>query len=421
MVAKPRLHHSFINPHASGIVKALQKSGHETYLVGGCVRDLLVGIIPKDFDIATHAKPNQIKKLIYNSYIIGKRFRLVLVKRDQLQLEVATFRRDIRDDDKEKDLPKGDNIFGSPQEDANRRDFTINGLFYDPINDKLIDYCNGLEDLESHTVRMIGDPDTRLTEDSIRILRAIRLAHKLNFSIEPKLRHHLEKHADSLQESALPRRREEFLKFLRLKDPSRAFIEAHDLGVLKVIAPNIHNAINNEYFIDELRNFHVRYIDKNSPLVLFSQFIHAYYRCLMQTPDDYIAHAHELLEDEKLSAIMRDELGMFRYEQSLTAKSIQIQTMLARRGQLEKKGQQRQLAIVHSESYPLAVNFAKVSLNIAPGDLIFWENLYELHHRDATSERAPKRRHRRQPKRSSNKKSQSTVPSGQKSISVGKS
>ena len=395
------MHHSYINTHASGIIKALQKNGHETYLVGGCVRDLLVGIIPKDFDIATHARPNQVKKLIYNSYVIGKRFRLVLVKRDQLQLEVATFRRDIRDDDKEENLPEGDNIFGSPQEDANRRDFTINGLFYNPINDKLIDYCDGLKDLKSQTVRMIGDPNTRLVEDSIRILRAIRLAHKLNFSIDPHLRHHLEKHADSLQESALPRRREEFLKFLKLKDPSRAFIEAYDLGVLKAIAPNIHEAMNDEHFVDELRHFHVRYIDSDSPLVLFSQFIHAYCRCLLQVAGDCTVHAYELLGNEKLSAIMRDELGMFKYEQSITAKSIQMQTMLARREQLEKKGQQRSLAIVHSESYPLAINFTKASLNIAPRDLLYWENFYQLHHRNVTSGQASEHRYKYRYKRRS--------------------
>ena len=388
MATKPRLHRNFINPHASGIVKALQQNGHETYLVGGCVRDLLVGITPKDFDIATEAKPKQVKKLIYNAYVIGKRFRLVLVKRNNLQLEIATFRRDMRDDENKEDIPMGDNIFGSPQEDANRRDFTINGLFYDPVHDKLIDYCNGLQDLETQTVRMIGDPDARLVEDSIRILRGIRLAHKLNFSIDPTLRYHLKKHAPSLQKSALPRRREEFLKFLKLKDPSRAFIEAYDLGVLKAIAPKIHEAMSNENFVDELRHFHIRYIDKNSPVVLFSQLIHAYYRCFMQVPDDYIAHAHELLENEKLLTLMRDELGMFKYEQFLMAKSIQMQTVLAHKEALEKKGQQRRLTVIQNESYPLAINFAKISLNISSTNLLFWESLYESH-QDSFSKTPP--------------------------------
>ena len=404
MTVTPRLHHSFINSHANGIVKALQQNGYETYLVGGCVRDLLVGIVPKDFDIATDAKPNQVKKLIYNSYVIGKRFRLVLVKRDELQLEVATFRRDIREDDREEDLPEGDNIFGSPQEDANRRDFTINGLFYDPVKDKLIDYCNGLKDLESQTLRMIGEPATRLIEDPIRILRGIRLAHKLNFSLDPKLRYYMEKHANSLQESVLPRRREEFLKFLKLKDPSRAFIEAYDLGVLKAIAPQIHKAMNNEHFIHELRNFHVCYIDKNSPLILFGQFVHAYYRCFMQARDDCATHANEILGNEKLSAIMQQELGMFKYEQSLIAKSIQMQALLARRKQLEKRGEGRLLPLVQSEAYPLAVNFAKTSLNISPQDLLFWENFYELH-RNTIVERIQKHRLRRPHKHTSRGKS----------------
>ena len=372
MGKKPRLHQKFINSHARRIVKALQEKGYETYLVGGCVRDLLVGITPKDFDIATDARPNQVKKLIRNSYVIGKRFRLVLVKRQDLQLEVATFRRDIRGSEEQKNLPSSDNLFGSPKEDANRRDFTINGLFYDPIQDRLIDYCGGLKDLESRILRMIGNPDVRLVEDPIRILRSIRLAHKLNFSMEACLRHHLAKHACSLQDSALPRRREEFLKFLKLSDPSMAFMEAYDLGVLKAIAPNMHEAMKRDHFVDELRNFHVHYTD-DSPLFLFSQLVHAYYRCVMNSSS--FPHTYKLLRDEKLLSFMRNELGMFKYEQVLAAQSIRMQTLLARGKQLEDKGLQRLLTIVRNEAYPLAIHFAKVNLSVSPGNLLFWEEL----------------------------------------------
>ena len=150
---KPQLNQKWINHHAFGIVKALQSQGHETYLVGGCVRDLLLGIQPKDFDIVTDAKPNEVRKIIRNAYVIGKRFRLVLVKRNEHQFEVATFRRNIREDEDPADLPSGDNIFGSPKEDANRRDFTINAMFYDPVNEKLIDFSQGLTDLDDGIIR----------------------------------------------------------------------------------------------------------------------------------------------------------------------------------------------------------------------------------------------------------------------------
>src|SRR5262249_29235348 len=140
--------------------------GFTTFLVGGCVRDLLLGKHPKDYDIATNARPQDVRRMIHNSFIIGKRFRLVLVKRGDVQYEVATFRRDLRPDENVEELPGGaDNIFGTPEEDARRRDFTVNGLFYDPVQHKLFDYVEAAADLEHGVVRMIGDPDVRLAED----------------------------------------------------------------------------------------------------------------------------------------------------------------------------------------------------------------------------------------------------------------
>ncbi|MCB0321333.1 MAG: poly(A) polymerase, partial [Bdellovibrionales bacterium] len=214
---KPCLHQEWINRDALEIVRTLQDRGFTTYLVGGCVRDLLLNKHPKDYDIATDARPGDVKRFIANSYIIGRRFRLVLVKRGSQQFEVATFRRDLKDDEV---LPEhisgGDNLFGSPEEDANRRDFTINGLMYDPIQDQLLDFCGGLADLEGKTVRMIGEPSQRLKEDPIRILRGIRLAHLIRFSLEPELRQAIQDNAAALLDTALPRRREEILKYLRI-------------------------------------------------------------------------------------------------------------------------------------------------------------------------------------------------------------
>ena len=169
---KPTLHASWIDPDAKEIVRLLQREGFTTYLVGGCVRDLLVGIHPKDFDIATSAEPNQIKRKIRGAYVIGRRFRLVLVKRGLQQYEVATFRRSMSEEDIEalaatteedpEQTPSpavsGDNYFGTPEQDALRRDFTINALFYDPVKNELIDYANGLADIERRLLRMNVDP-----------------------------------------------------------------------------------------------------------------------------------------------------------------------------------------------------------------------------------------------------------------------
>src|SRR5690606_1012404 len=129
----------------------------------------------------------EVRRTIFKSFVIGKRSRLVLVRRDDQQFEVATFRREVREEEATDEMPAGDNVFGSPEEDAKRRDFTINALFYDPVKDQLIDYAEGIPDLQNHVLRMIGDPTTRLLEDPIRILRALRFAHKLGFSIERNL------------------------------------------------------------------------------------------------------------------------------------------------------------------------------------------------------------------------------------------
>ena len=215
---KPKLHPDWINPHALKVIKRLQSKGFLCYLVGGCIRDLLVGINPKDFDIVSNARPRQIKKSIPNAYIIGKRFRLVLARRGDLQLEIATFRRNKTDED---DLTEtddanmmGDNYFGSPEDDAERRDFTINALLYDPFKDKVIDYLTGLDDLKQKKIKIIGDPKKRIEEDPIRIFRAIRLAHKLNFTIETNLQKVIQENCEVIEQSILPRRREEYICLL---------------------------------------------------------------------------------------------------------------------------------------------------------------------------------------------------------------
>ncbi|MBX9767557.1 MAG: poly(A) polymerase, partial [Bdellovibrionales bacterium] len=250
---KPNLHKDWIHPHAMRIVELLQHRKFMTYLVGGCVRDLLAGFPPKDFDIATSARPQQVKRTVPSAYIIGRRFRLVLVKEDDEQFEVATFRRSPTPDEEADEDLEGDNLFGSPEEDAKRRDFTMNGLFYDPIGDRVIDYVSGIDDVQNRIIRMIGEPEKRLLEDPVRIFRALRLSHKLSFSIEPSLREAMTKHSDKMILSVLPRRREEILKILRLDDPMLCLTEGYDLGVLQACFPTLHRALGNAETADLFR------------------------------------------------------------------------------------------------------------------------------------------------------------------------
>jgi poly(A) polymerase len=219
-----------IDPDALKVLYRLRQGEYTAYLVGGSVRDLLLGRHPKDFDIGTSAHPYQVKKLFRNCWIIGRRFRLAHVKFGQKVIEVATFRRQVAAGEEivqdgvpapDPTTPEGeqlihhDNTFGTPEEDAFRRDFTINALAYDIATFSIIDFVGGLEDLRAGIVRSIGDPDVRLNEDPVRMIRAIAIAARLDFAIEPTLLQSIRRHRREIAKSSLPRLIEEYYKILR--------------------------------------------------------------------------------------------------------------------------------------------------------------------------------------------------------------
>ncbi len=245
-----------LDPDAVRIVKRLTRFDYPAYLVGGCVRDLLLGMKPKDFDIATGATPRQVKRLFSNCRIIGRRFRLAHVYfQNGKIIEVATFRaRDNADNgaeaveaeagppvasDADDLLIRDDNVFGTPEEDALRRDFTINALFYDVNAETVIDHADGLGDLRRRLVRTIGDPAVRFREDPIRILRAIKFAARLDFTIEEKTLAALRLKRSEIPKAAAPRILEEFNRFCRSGAGRRSFELAFDTGVFEVILPEL--------------------------------------------------------------------------------------------------------------------------------------------------------------------------------------
>ncbi|HCS63756.1 MAG TPA: polynucleotide adenylyltransferase PcnB [Cellvibrio sp.] len=189
----PRDQHSIsrknISPAAIKIIKQLEDAGFAAYLVGGGVRDLLLGSSPKDFDVATNAKPEEVKRIFRSARIVGRRFQIVHVRMGREVIEVTTFRghheesSSVRSED---GMLLRDNVYGTLETDAMRRDFTVNALYYTLKDFSVIDYCNGMEDLKQRTLRIIGDPATRYKEDPVRILRALRFAAKLGFSLEAK-------------------------------------------------------------------------------------------------------------------------------------------------------------------------------------------------------------------------------------------
>ena len=238
------------------VLYRLRQYDHVAYLVGGSVRDLLLGRRPKDFDIGTSAHPYQVKKLFRNCWIIGRRFRLAHVKFGTKVIEVATFRRQVAPGEEVvqdgvpapdptvaagQPLVHHDNTFGTPEEDAFRRDFTINALAYDIATFSIIDYVGGLGDLRSGVVRSIGDPDVRLKEDPVRMLRAIALAARLDFTIEPGLLASIRAHRHEIARSSLPRLLEEYYKILRTGSSEKAFRMLAEVGLLEPISAELHH------------------------------------------------------------------------------------------------------------------------------------------------------------------------------------
>ena len=235
------------------VLYRLHRSGYRAYLCGGSVRDLLMVRTPKDFDVVTDAHPTEVRRLFRNSRIIGRRFRLVhIIFQDQI-VEVATFRREpdraLPDPEETSEvdfLITDDNTFGSPLQDAKRRDFTINALFYNIADFSVIDYVGGLDDLREGRVRVIGEPDLRFREDPVRMLRAIEFASRLGFEIEKGTYEGLLRHRTDVLKASPPRVSEEIVELLRRGWSRGAFRLLVDTRLLEPLLPEIFNAISGD-------------------------------------------------------------------------------------------------------------------------------------------------------------------------------
>ncbi|ABC80055.1 polynucleotide adenylyltransferase PcnB [Anaeromyxobacter dehalogenans] len=232
------------------VIARLRHMHHQAYLVGGCVRDLLLGATPKDFDVATDAHPGEVRAIFRNCRLIGRRFRLAHVYfRAGKVIEVATFRKnptDVAEDVGEGEgdlLITRDNVFGTAEEDSVRRDFTVNGLFYDVATGEVIDYVGGRADLEAHRISTIGDPEIRMREDPVRALRAVRFAARLGFTIAPDTFEAMRRTAGELARCAPARVLEETFKLLRCGGSARAFELLRACGALPVILPALGAAL----------------------------------------------------------------------------------------------------------------------------------------------------------------------------------
>lgn len=249
-----------IDPDALRVLYRLMRSGFTAYLVGGGVRDLLLGVQPKDFDVATDAHPREIRRLFRNSFLIGRRFRLVHVRFGDNVIETSTFRRRPETEDPAAEVEtaepgvegvepeaedaggryhESDNTFGTAEEDAWRRDFTINALFYDIRTFAIIDHVGGLQDLEQRLIRSIGKPDVRFLEDPVRMVRAVRFAARLGCTIEAETYAAIIRNADHLKVAAPARMLEEIYKLFPYAAGEPAFRLLYQTGLLAVMFPEL--------------------------------------------------------------------------------------------------------------------------------------------------------------------------------------
>ncbi len=232
-------------------IARLRHMGHQAFFVGGCVRDLLLDQKPKDYDVATDAHPGEVRAVFRNCRLIGRRFRLAHVYfRGGKVIEVATFRKNPTElgeegaDDDADLLITRDNVFGTAEEDSVRRDFTVNGLFYDPATGEVIDYVGGREDLEARRIATIGDPEIRMREDPVRALRAIRFASRHGFTIAPDTFEAMRRHAAELARCAPARVLEETFKILRCGGSARAFELMRASNALPYVLPSLATALD---------------------------------------------------------------------------------------------------------------------------------------------------------------------------------
>jgi poly(A) polymerase len=265
-VIVPRAQHTIsresIHPNALKVLYRLHHANFAAHLVGGGVRDLLVGLKPKDFDLATDAHPEQVQELFRNCRLIGRRFRLAHVYFYDGIVEVATFRANVSASAEAhprnaEGMILSDNIYGTLAEDAWRRDFTVNALYYNIADFSVVDYTGGMKDIEKRIIRMIGDPAQRFQEDPVRMLRAVRLAAKLHFAIEPNTEQPIFTMGNLLQNVPAARLTEEMFKIYKSGRIHETFRLLHHYGLFKVLFPQVTAALSgeNEATYSRLMNF----------------------------------------------------------------------------------------------------------------------------------------------------------------------
>jgi poly(A) polymerase len=346
-----------ISPSALRVLYRLRDAGYDAYLVGGAVRDLLVGGHPKDFDIATNATPEEVRQLFRNSRLIGRRFRLAHVVFGREIIEVATFRANIDDGSGDRELHEGgrllrDNVFGTVEDDAIRRDFTANALYYAIEDFSVRDYTGGFEDVRNRVLKLIGDPEQRYREDPVRMLRAVRLAAKLGFHIDEATAAPIPGLASLLREAAPARLFEECLKLFLSGHAVESFLGLERHGLLPALLPETASALKSNrsgalrrMLLEGLRGTDARVVadEPVSPAFLFALLLWpAYCRALMalQAQGVHAAEAQRRAADR----VTVHQLATIALPRRFSLPMQEIWLLQSRFGQRQRKRVMRLLA-----------------------------------------------------------------------------
>ena len=376
-----------ISPNAVRVLYRLHEAGHRACLVGGAVRDLLAGLAPKDFDVATDATPEEVKHLFRNCRLIGRRFRLAHVVFGREIIEVATFRANVDDGSGDRQVHDGgrllrDNVYGTIEDDAVRRDFTANALYYDIADFSVRDYVGGFEDVANRVLRLIGDPETRYREDPVRMLRAIRLAAKLDFDIGAETAAPLPGLAPLLAEAAPARLFEECLKMFLSGHAVASFEGLERHGLLAALFPETAAALASNrsgalrrMLVEGLRGTDRRVAadEPVSPAFLFAVLLWpAYCRTLMGLQ----AQGLHTVEAERRAAdrVTLHQLGRIALPRRFSLPMQEIWLMQARFSQRQRK------RVVRTLSHPrfrAAFDFLVLRRAASPAhdeDIAFWQD-----------------------------------------------
>lgn len=325
-VAQPNINRDALSRNAVAVVEALREAGHEASLVGGCVRDLLLGRAPKDFDVATSATPEVVKRLLPRTRLVGRRFRIAHVRLRRELVEVSTFRRGNAEDGAEGNgadvsldgVLLSDNVYGTMAQDAFRRDFTVNALYYDPVDDAMLDYAGGLQDIERRQMRCIGDPLRRFREDPVRMLRAVRFAAKLDFALHPDTAAAIGPMAELL--TAIPPARlfDEFNKLFMRGNANAAWSLMQRFNLPEILFPLGEG--DDELVRAALRSTDDRVLaDKPvTPAFLLAAMCWPEFQrraalsaTAVNAPDERLKAAHAVMDEQRLTIAFPRRLGQF--------------------------------------------------------------------------------------------------------------